>query len=251
MLPALPLAPRPKYRLEMRPRPAALLAAVFAVLPPLARADSNGRTGRSGITGSTCMGCHSGGAAPTVAIAGPTALAPGLTGSYTLTITGGAAQVGGFDVAVDSASAALAPGAGEKKSGAELTHSSPRSFSGGSLVFSFQLTAPAAAGTVTIYGCGVSANNNGNTSGDNGATATLAITVSSGGGPDAGPTPDAGGGAPDGGGAGSDGGGGGGGDGGTGGTGVQEVSGGCSAGAAGSLSLIFAAALLRRRRATA
>jgi len=140
-------------------------------------ANSTGITGQSGKDGATCNTCHTGGAAPTVEISGPTTLAPNATGQYTLIIKGGAANVGGFNVAVDNTAAALQAGAGVKKMGSELTHSEAKAFANGEARFDFSLVAPA-SGTVKIFGTGNSANKDFNSTGDRSAATTLSVTVS-------------------------------------------------------------------------
>ncbi len=146
--------------------------------PQNAWARSGGITGYSGKTGSICNSCHSGGTTPTVALTGPTSLATGASGVYTFTITGGAAVVGGLDVAT-SAGKLQATGSNTKLSGIEITQTAATSFTAGSLAFTFTLVAPSTAGTVTLYGAGLSANNNGSTSGDKATGTTLAVSVTS------------------------------------------------------------------------
>src|SRR5690349_900258 len=94
----------------------------------LALANSSGITGQSGKDGSTCNTCHSGGTAPTVEISGPATLEPNATGQYTLIIKGGAAKVGGMNIAVDNAAAVLQAGEGSQKIGKEITHNGLKAF---------------------------------------------------------------------------------------------------------------------------
>jgi len=162
---------------------AGVLAA--CLLSTSALAYKTGITGYSGKQPSIiCSSCHSGGAAPTVAITGPTSLDAGTTGQYTLTITGGPAVVGGTDIAVSNTAAVLATtDSGLQKVGTELTHISPKDFSNGAVSFDFTMTAPSSAGTVVIYGAGNSANDSNNEFGDGIATTrfNVAVTGSSGG----------------------------------------------------------------------
>lgn len=143
-------------------------------------ARSGGITGYSGKDGQFCNSCHTGGAVPTVEISGPTELEGGTTGTYTLTITGGAAVEGGFNVAVDSAAATLIPGTGQRLSGGELTHTAPRPFTSGTAVFTFELRAPTTSGDITIFGAGNSTNNSSSNSGDRAATDQFLVSVSAG-----------------------------------------------------------------------
>jgi uncharacterized protein (TIGR03382 family) len=174
----------------------------LCLLSTSAFASSTGVSGYSGKNAAqTCNTCHSGGTAPTVELTGPTTLAAGATGQYVLTIRGGAAVVGGTNIAVSNTAASLEPGAGMKKMGSEITHTSPKNFASGEVRFDFSVVAPASGGTLTIFGAGNSANNSAGQQGDMGATTTLNVTITGGsgggtdggtGGPDAGPGTDPG-----------------------------------------------------------
>ncbi|WP_309892394.1 MXAN_6652 family MXYO-CTERM-anchored protein [Archangium sp.] len=211
----------------------------LCLLSTSALANSTGITDHSGKTASkTCNSCHNGGSAPTVEITGPSTLAASASGEFTLIIRGGAAVIGGTNIAVSNTAAALEPvtGSGLRKSGTELTHSAAKSFTNGELRFNFTMMAPSTAGTVSIFGAGNSANGAAATAGDMGATTKLDVTVTGGTG------------------GGTDGGTGGGTDAGTGSGGGDgdEDKGGCSStGGAPVLMFALAAAgmtLLRRRR---
>lgn len=172
-------------------------AAVFGVLVSASVfATPAGISGFSGKSaGSNCGACHTGGAAPTVAVTGPTTLAAGATGSYTVTITGGAGANAGVDAAFSgatSAAAAFTAGTGTKVLNGELVQSAAKPFAAGTATFTFTVKAPTAGGMFTLNVAGLSANNNNGPDGDGFATATLNITVP-GGGADAGtPAADAG-----------------------------------------------------------
>ncbi|HEY3450790.1 MAG TPA: choice-of-anchor V domain-containing protein [Myxococcales bacterium] len=163
----------------MRCRPlrsiARVLGAIAVLAPSLALAYPGGITGYSGRGGSTCASCHGGGATPTTKLTGPTTLAPGASGTYTLTFTGGPAVDSGLDVAASTGTLATADALTRLASG-EITQSSPKAFSGGSASWTFQWTAPATAGAATLYAAGLSSNGSG-TSGDGVGSATLAVTV--------------------------------------------------------------------------
>jgi uncharacterized protein (TIGR03382 family) len=208
-------------------------------------ANSTGITGQSGKQNTTCVSCHvDGSPAPTVEISGPTSLAAGATGQYRFIIRGGPGVVGGFNLAVSNDAATLQAGEGSRKSGTELTHSAPRAFAGGELVFDFSLVAPPTPSTLTIFGAGNSANGDKDSTKDRSMASTLQVTIG-GGSPDAG-TPDSG--TPDSGTPDSgtpDAGGGGGQDDG------EDDGGGCSAGggtAVLSFAVTAAGLLLSRRR---
>ncbi|MFE8595703.1 MXAN_6652 family MXYO-CTERM-anchored protein [Archangium violaceum] len=154
---------------------AGVLTACLLSAPAFANA--TGATGYSGKSAATCSTCHTGGSAPTVTLTGPTSLAAGATGQYTLTITGGPGLRGGFDVAVDNTAASLEPGTGSKKQSNELTHTTPKPAASGAITFDFSLVAPPSAGTVKIFAAGNSVNGNGTEAGDASATTTLTVNV--------------------------------------------------------------------------
>ena len=171
-----------------------LAACLFSLT---AHANSTGITGRSGKQGVTCMasGCHgsSPARAPTVTLDGPTTLAAGETGNYTLIISGGPGVKAGMNVAVSDSGGTLTKSGTELKvfSG-ELTHTAPKAFASGEVRFDFSLVAPATSRTVTLYASGNSTNDDANFDGDHSASTTLDVQVTgSTASPDAG-TPDAG-----------------------------------------------------------
>ncbi|WP_434388094.1 MXAN_6652 family MXYO-CTERM-anchored protein [Melittangium boletus] len=155
----------------------ALSALSLSLLSSSAFANSAGVSGQSNKQNQSCNGCHFGGTAPTVTLTGPTELEPGATGQYTLVITGGAAKVGGMNVAVDNSAAKLAAGTGSKTIGDEITHIKPQAFTGNELRFDFSLVAPTTPGTIKIFGAGNSANGDLGSEGDRGSTTTLSVTV--------------------------------------------------------------------------
>jgi hypothetical protein len=144
-------------------------------------ANQLGAVGYSGKTGESCNRCHSGGAAPTVAIAGPTSLPAGQTGSYTLTVTGGAGVRAGMNVSADVGDAQLLAVAGDTAAfSGEVHHVAPKAFSSGRATFAFKLVAPPYAGTVRLFGAGNSCNGDNRSSGDRAGLTTFSITVTGG-----------------------------------------------------------------------
>ncbi|KFA86745.1 MXAN_6652 family MXYO-CTERM-anchored protein [Archangium violaceum] len=154
---------------------AGVLSACLLSAP--AFANSTGMTGNSGKSAATCSSCHSGGTAPTVTLTGPSSLAAGATGEYTLTITGGPGLRGGMNVAVDNTAASLEPGTGSKKQSNELTHNAPKPAASGAITFNFSLVAPPSAGSVKIFAAGNSVNGDNNSTGDAAATTSLTVNV--------------------------------------------------------------------------
>ncbi len=122
-----------------------------------------GITGRTDKNGFGCN-CHS----PekdgniVVQISGPDTLFRGQTGNYSISLSGGPAVRGGFNVA--SHRGLLAPVDGSVKlSLSELTHTSPKSFAGSSTVsWQFTLTALDSVYKDTIYSVANSTNGDGN-----------------------------------------------------------------------------------------
>ncbi len=113
-------------------------------------------------------------------LTGPSSLAAGATGSFTLKVAGGPGSVAGFNASLggaNSGQAVITPGSDQKLSAGELVHAVPTSFAGGSASFVFTVKAPLTAGTFTIYASGLSANNNSTNKDDNSASTTLAVTV--------------------------------------------------------------------------
>lgn len=168
-------------------------AVIFAVLLfSVAYAASTGRVGYSGNpqtnTGATCGSCHyakagqEGEQVPEVKLSGPTVLMAGETVTYTLTITGGSAVAGGFNVSASAGLIAPLPGATDTKLltsqiGDEITHTAAKRFDGAeSIQFQLLYTAPATT-QATLYGVGVSANMNRIFSGDGVALDTLEVQI--------------------------------------------------------------------------
>ena len=172
-----------------------LAASLFSLT---AHANKNGITGYSGKAGSTvtcmsssCHGAKPSALVPTVTLTGPTSLAAGTTGNYTLTITGGPAVKGGMDVAVNGGTLNTS-GTDLKAFGGELTHTAPKAFNSGTVTFDFSLVAPSSSRTITMYASGNSTDGSNTNDGDHSASTTLDIQVTgSSTAPDAG-TPDAG-----------------------------------------------------------
>lgn len=127
----------------------------------------------SGITTKTRKngnGCNCHGSSPTtsvnVTISGPNTLSIGQKATYRVTITGGPLVRAGTNIAASNGTLSIFQGSGLQKIGDELTHTSPKSPSGGTVSFDFEFTAPNTTGEITLYANGNSVNGNGSTSGD-------------------------------------------------------------------------------------
>lgn len=142
-----------------------------------ALATGSGISGYSGkTTGQTCTSCHATGAAlPTLSVVGSTSVAPGAMTSYTVAITGGPAVDAGIDVAASGGSLAVVSST-TKLSGGEIVHNAPTPFTMSGVSYSFNWTAPAMAGTYTLYIAALSTNGAGS-GGDGMATKAVQITV--------------------------------------------------------------------------
>lgn len=122
---------------------------IYSSLP--ASATSNGISGFSGKTGSTCTGCHSSGTAPTVTMTGPTSVASGSTNTYTISVSTVTAGNGGVDVAASAGT--FAAGTGTKVLNGEIVHSSPSSTH--SWTFSWTAPTVTATTTATLYAAAI------------------------------------------------------------------------------------------------
>lgn len=129
---------------------------------------SSGITGRTYKTGGEGCSCHGSAPTPSVTVSflNADSVGKGQTKTITVRIQGGSAAAGGFNVAVLNGTLNVGSDAGVQKIGSELTHVSPRSFSSGSVTWTFNYTAPNTVGWDTLYAVGNSVNLNGSNSGD-------------------------------------------------------------------------------------
>lgn len=95
-----------------------------------------------------------------VTIKGPDSLAQGSSAEYTITVRGGSQVDGGFNVAARFGLLSVSD-ISAKKIDVELTHTSPKPFTGDSVKWSFMYTAPAGVASDTLYSVGLSADGNG------------------------------------------------------------------------------------------
>lgn len=182
----------------MRTLVAIVAAAMGVALPAIAHANPGGLPGYTGKPttaspqGESCNQCHSGGTAPTVALAGPASLTAGQVADYTLTVTTGLAEAGAGIAATDGI--VLTPVTGLRDSFGEMVQSAPLTVSGGTAVFKFKVTAPATGTAIKLWAVGLAANGANGNQGDKATHTTKDITITGGTAPapDAGPTTDAG-----------------------------------------------------------
>ncbi len=157
-----------------------VLCSVVALQADASRFGRNGFSGNPDINGgSDCTVCHAPGAPlPFVTIAGPTTVDAGTVNSYTVTIVGGPAVIGGVNVSVSDEIGELTPGDGSTQLiEGELAHTEPQAFNGDQLVFSFDWTAPNYDTDVTVYAAGNSTTGNLDLAGDGVGTNSLLVTV--------------------------------------------------------------------------
>jgi hypothetical protein len=109
----------------------------------------NGRTKKTSSAG--CGSCHSQGGTITGVITGPDTVVAGQTYTFTLTLTatGGSGKYG-VNIAAKTGTLAIISGQGLKVSGTELVHSAGITYVSPKLI-TFSYTAPAVAGTDTLY----------------------------------------------------------------------------------------------------
>ncbi len=146
-----------------------LFSTVFIILTAvMLYANSNGITGLTRKTGGGGCSCHSGSPSPgvVVSITGPDTVAINQVVIYTVTITGGPLVRAGTNIASRLGVIDTIGTAGTRKIGAEITHSSPKLPSGGSVSFQFRYRGPTFDGIDTLYSVGNSVNFNNTTSGD-------------------------------------------------------------------------------------
>ena len=171
--------------------PLVIVTGLLAGQPSIVLADSGGKAGASGATaGRDCGRCHSGatGAATTVKFDGvPATVLANSVNTLTFTVSGGPALATGLGI---SASAGTLTASDPRTKLLSLTATTPPEVvhtaptlvtAGASVSYTFRWTAPATAGTVTLYGSGVSSNNDGVELLDGTANAQATITVTAGG----------------------------------------------------------------------
>jgi hypothetical protein len=148
-----------------------------------------GYSGNPGVNGgATCSDCHFGASGAVVEIidgasgsAAESHVRLGTTRNFILRITGGPAQVCGFDVSADGG--ALSPTGSDTQFAPfppdEITHAAPLAFGSPFPVceFSFSWQAPGFVTSVTLYGAGNSANGDKDETGDAASNTSHSISV--------------------------------------------------------------------------
>ena len=148
-----------------------VFVAAFFSTPVLARSDGS-------ITSSVdCSACHSDAGTVVLGIVGLETVPTDSSHTYVLTITGGPAVIGGLDVyAPDGGTLSVVDALTQLNSG-EITHTEPKAFSGDSVSWEFDWTAPSTPGSYDISAQGVSANDGNGSGGDVAGSTFLTIQV--------------------------------------------------------------------------
>ncbi len=123
-------------------------------------------TGITGVTKKNGFGCTCHNSQPSlnvsVKIIGPDTLMVNQSAEYSVTITGGPLNSAGVDIATSAGT--LSPTGSDLRRDSyngELTHSQPKSPSGGKVTFTFSYEAPSAQQSITLYAVGNSVNGDG------------------------------------------------------------------------------------------
>jgi hypothetical protein len=148
----------------MQTKATIFLLLIFGAILYAGISRSTGIVGRTQKNGEGCT-CHSPqkDLAVNVQVTGPDTLIKGQTGEYQITLSGGPAVKGGFNVASFLGSLNIVDASAQLMAG-ELTHTSPKTFSSGSASWSFTLTAANQVYTDTIYSAANSVNGDGTNS---------------------------------------------------------------------------------------
>jgi hypothetical protein len=142
-----------------------VLLAFSVIAVNYALSNPNGITGQSKV-GCTGFGCHHATtASPSTSVRISTtakSIEPGKQYDFRITVKNPTARQAGCDISSSGGALALSgTGSGLLLSRKELTHNTPRSFTGDSAVWNFKWTAPAASGTYIIFAAGNAVNANG------------------------------------------------------------------------------------------
>jgi hypothetical protein len=157
-----------------------MLLCAALCMPAAVGAVLEGITGNSGKQGTTCDdSCHHGGIAPEVRFEGPQSVIAGALVTFRFVVQSQSASqtIAGFNVAASGGTLDALDGQDERVEFEELTHNAPQGNVAGEATWEFAWRAPISSGPQTLFGAGLSANDNGTNSGDAAAATMLAVTV--------------------------------------------------------------------------
>ena len=152
------------------------IALLAFLIPCIAFADPNGKTGRTSTMSQGCGDCHGANAGSSVKLSlnGPKTMKPGEMGTFKIIIEHASNPSAGVSVAIRKSTTgtgdgvgtlAAVTGAGLRLRGtgaaAELTQSAPKLMSNKAAEFAFTWTAPATPGTYYVQAVGNAVNGNG------------------------------------------------------------------------------------------
>lgn len=136
------------------------IASIYCIIAGFSTQHDDGVVGTTRKNGNGCI-CHSftSSNGVNVSISGPATVNAGTSHTYTLTMSGGPAVTGGFNVATQFGTLSSSTADVQVMTG-ELTQVSPKTFPGSTVQWTFTYTAPAAPVYDTLYSVGNSVNNN-------------------------------------------------------------------------------------------
>ena len=120
----------------------------------------------AGQPGGGCSGCHNSGDYEIAVSTSPSMISPGSTVTVTVQISSPSGEEAGLFIDANTGEMNPLSGQGLAEVAAGLTHTSPKSLSGGTVSFDFQWTAPSDPGAVRFEVWTLVANGNGSSSGD-------------------------------------------------------------------------------------
>lgn len=120
-----------------------------------------------------CNGCHGPGDYEISASASPASFGPGDAVTITIAFGTAGASKGGIFVGSNAGEMSTIGGQGLAEVAQGLTHSAPKSFSGGAVSFAFSFQAPSSPGAVRFEVWTLAANGNGSSSGDKAGDASF------------------------------------------------------------------------------
>lgn len=146
-----------------------------------AEAIETGITGYSGKQFFNCSQCHDGGLAPFVSFEGPTEVAAGETATFRFVLQSRTVKqpVAGFNVAASGGTLELAPEEDDARLQAgELTHVGPKAVDDELMaMWTFLWRAPLTPGSQTLFGSGLSGNDDLTRNGDQPESTALVVDV--------------------------------------------------------------------------